>query len=70
MQQGTVKWFDNLKGFGYILPDRGGPDLFVHYTQIEGRGWRSLTEGQRVQFTIGTSRKGIVARDVKKVENQ
>ncbi len=67
MEQGTVKWFDNVKGFGYIIPDIGGRDLFVHYSHIDGQGWRTLTEGQRVQYTPGEHRQGPVAQNVQKI---
>jgi cold shock protein len=58
MAQGTVKWFNGEKGFGFIAPDDGTKDLFVHYTEIQGNGYRSLEENQRVQFEVGQGAKG------------
>ena len=64
MAQGTVKWFNGEKGFGFIAQDGGGPDVFVHYSQIDGAGFRSLDEGQRVEFEIGQGQKGPQAQQV------
>lgn len=64
MAQGTVKWFNGEKGFGFIAPDDGTPDVFVHYSEIQGSGFRSLEENQRVQFEIGQSPKGPQATAV------
>ena len=61
--QGTVKWFNNTKGFGFI-EQADGPDVFVHYSAISGEGYRSLEEGQQVEFTIGDGPKGPQAQDV------
>ena len=58
MAQGIVKWFNNDKGFGFIAPDDGAEDLFVHYSEIRGSGFRSLEENQRVQFDVGQGPKG------------
>ena len=58
MAQGTVKWFNSDKGFGFITPDGGGKDLFVHYSGIRGSGHRSLQESQRVQFEVQQGPKG------------
>ncbi|OSC39064.1 cold-shock protein [Mycobacterium decipiens] len=58
MAQGTVKWFNGEKGFGFITPDDGAKDLFVHYSEIQGSGYRSLEENQRVQFEVGQGAKG------------
>ena len=66
-EQGTVKWFNDAKGFGFITPDKGGPDLFVHHTSIIGEGFRSLAEGQKVSFNIGRGPKGENATEVEKV---
>ncbi|GIU85008.1 MAG: putative cold shock protein A [Acidimicrobiales bacterium] len=65
MQTGTVKFFNNEKGYGFIVPDDGGADVFVHYSNIEGAGFRTLTEGQKVEFEIGPGRKGDEARNVR-----
>ena len=58
MAQGTVKWFNAEKGFGFITPDDGAKDLFVHYSEIQGNGYRSLEENQRVQFEVAQGAKG------------
>ncbi|MDI3312749.1 MAG: cold-shock protein [Mycobacterium sp.] len=58
MAQGTVKWFNSERGFGFIAPDDGTKDVFVHYTEIRGTGLRSLEENQRVQFDVGHGTKG------------
>jgi CspA family cold shock protein len=58
MAQGTVKWFNSDRGFGFIAPDDGAQDVFVHYTEIRGTGLRSLEENQRVQFDVGQGAKG------------
>ncbi len=64
MTQGTVKWFNGEKGFGFIAPDGDGPDVFVHYSEIQGGGFRSLEENQRVEFEIGQGAKGPQATGV------
>ncbi len=61
--QGTVKWFNATKGFGFISRE-GGPDVFVHYSAITGSGYRSLEEGQKVEFTIEQGPKGLQASSV------
>ncbi|MGA8251556.1 MAG: cold-shock protein [Mycobacterium sp.] len=58
MAQGTVKWFNGEKGFGFIAPDDGGKDVFVHYSEVQGSGFRTLEENQRVQFDIEQGQKG------------
>ncbi len=64
MATGKVKWFDERKGFGFITPDDGGEDLFVHHTSIQAEGFRSLREGQEVEYEIGEGRKGPQAVNV------
>ena len=66
-QQGTVKRFNQEKGYGFIIPDDGSEDLFVHYTSIEGSGFRSLEEGEKVSYEVGQGRKGLQAQNVSKV---
>ncbi len=58
MAQGTVKWFNAEKGFGFIAPDDGSKDVFVHYSEISGSGYRSLEENQRVEFEVEQGNKG------------
>lgn len=65
MATGKVKWFDERKGFGFITPDDGGEDLFVHHTSIQAEGFRSLREGQEVEYEIGEGRKGPQAVNVR-----
>jgi CspA family cold shock protein len=67
MAEGTVKWFNGDKGFGFIAPDGGADDVFVHYSEIEGSGYKSLQENQRVQFEIEKGAKGPQAVGVKAV---
>ena len=64
MAQGTVKWFNDEKGYGFISPDDGGEDLFVHYSGIEGDGFRALHEGARVTFEKTQGKKGMQAVNV------
>jgi CspA family cold shock protein len=61
---GTVKWFNASKGFGFISPDDGGDDLFVHHSEIKADGYASLDEGQKVKFEVGEGKKGPCATDV------
>lgn len=65
MSTGTVKWFNADKGFGFITPDDGNKDLFVHHSEIQATGYKSLDEGQKVQFEIGQGQKGPCATNVK-----
>jgi len=65
MATGTVKWFSDVKGYGFIINDEGGPDVFVHHTGVVGSGRRSLQEGARVRFETREGRKGLEAFDVK-----
>ena len=67
MAQGTVKWFNAEKGFGFIAQDGGGPDVFVHYSAIETSGYRSLDEGQRVEFEVNQGQKGPQATNIRVV---
>jgi CspA family cold shock protein len=67
MAQGTVKWFNAEKGFGFISQDDGGKDVFVHQSEIDARGFRTLDEGQRVQFEIRQGDKGLQATGVRPV---
>jgi cold shock protein len=67
MPQGTVKWFNAEKGFGFIAPEDGSADVFVHYTEIQGSGFRTLEENQKVEFEIGHSPKGPQATGVRSV---
>ena len=65
MPTGKVKWFNEQKGFGFITPDDGGEDLFVHHTEIKVSGFRNLNENQRVEFEVGQGNKGPAANNVK-----
>jgi CspA family cold shock protein len=65
MAQGTVKWFNADKGFGFISVDNGGPDVFVHFSAIQTNGYRSLEENQRVEFEIAQGAKGPQAEQVR-----
>jgi CspA family cold shock protein len=67
MAQGTVKWFNADKGFGFISQDGGGPDVFVHFSAIQSSGYRSLEEGQRVEFEVTQGQKGPQAENVRVV---
>jgi CspA family cold shock protein len=65
MARGTVKWFNNDKGFGFISVDGGGADVFVHFSAIQSAGFRGLTEDQRVEFDVTPGPKGPQAQDVR-----
>ena len=64
MATGTVKWFNAEKGYGFIQPDEGGDDLFVHHSEIRMSGYASLDEGQKVEYEVGQGRKGPCATNV------
>jgi cold shock protein len=65
MATGTVKWFNDSKGFGFITPDDGGKDLFAHHTSIQGSGYKSLKDGQKVSFDVTQGQKGPAASNIK-----
>ena len=67
MATGTVKWFNDAKGFGFITQDGGGEDVFVHHTAITMDGFRSLAEGQKVEFDVTQGKKGLQAANVRAV---
>jgi cold shock CspA family protein len=64
MATGTVKWFNDAKGFGFIKPDDGGEDLFAHFTAIKGQGFKTLKEGQKVSFEVANGPKGKQATNI------
>jgi len=65
MAEGQVKWFNSAKGFGFITPDDGTPDVFVHFSSVEGTGYRELIEGQKVTFETEQGPKGPQAKSVR-----
>jgi CspA family cold shock protein len=65
MAEGTVKWFNASKGYGFLTPDDGSTDVFVHFSAIDGTGYRELVEGQRVQFETEQGQKGPQAKSVR-----
>jgi CspA family cold shock protein len=67
MATGTVKWFSSEKGYGFITPDDGGADVFVHYSGIRGGGYRNLDEGQKVEYEVTKGPKGDQASEVRMV---
>ena len=67
MASGTVKWFNDSKGFGFIKPDGGGEDLFAHFSEIQGAGFKTLKEGMKVSFDVVQGPKGKQASNINKV---
>lgn len=65
METGIVKWFNAEKGFGFIMPENGGKDLFAHFSEIQGGGFKSLEENQRVSYTAGEGPKGPQATNIR-----
>lgn len=65
--KGSVKWFNEAKGYGFISQDSGGPDVFVHYSNITGNGFKTLKEGQQVEFEMGQGPKGPCATNVRRL---
>ncbi|MGF1713895.1 cold shock domain-containing protein CspD [Photobacterium chitinilyticum] len=70
MATGTVKWFNNAKGFGFICPESGEGDIFAHYSTIQMDGYRTLKAGQQVNYTVETGPKGFHAREIVPVEGE
>jgi CspA family cold shock protein len=64
MAKGTVKWFNDAKGFGFITPDDGGEDVFAHFSEVKAEGFKSLTEKQKVSFEIREGQKGLQAANI------
>ena len=69
MENGIIKWFDNKKGFGFIAREGGGQDIFVHFSSIGGEGFKTLEEGDRVEYEASESDKGLKASRVNKLSN-
>jgi CspA family cold shock protein len=69
MPCGTVKWFNDAKGFGFIQPDGGGPDAFAHFSAIQAEGFKTLKEGARVEFELTQGAKGMMAMNIRPVSN-
>ena len=67
MATGTVKWFNDTKGFGFISPDDGGDDLFAHFSEIQADGFKTLQDGQKVSFEVTQGKKGLQAANIKVV---
>ncbi|MEO8442546.1 MAG: cold-shock protein [Betaproteobacteria bacterium] len=68
MSNGTVKWFNDAKGFGFITPDDGGKDLFAHFSAIQGNGFKSLRENQKVTYDVTTGPKGDQATNIRPLD--
>ena len=68
MSNGTVKWFNDAKGFGFITPDDGGKDLFEHFSAIQGNGFKSLRENQKVSYDVTTGPKGDQATNIRPLD--
>ena len=66
-EKGVVRWFNEQRGYGFITPDNGGPDVFCHYSAIQGKGFRTLEEGQEVEFVVAQGPKGLQAQEVVRV---
>ena len=66
-ETGTVKWFNDSKGFGFITPDQGGEDLFAHFSEIQSNGFKTLAENQRVQFEVTQGKKGLQASKIQAI---
>ena len=70
MASGTVKWFSNAKGYGFILPDEGEEDVFAHFSAIEMDGYKTLKQGQKVQFEINQGPKGLQASNIRALSSE
>ena len=68
MSNGTVKWFNDAKGFGFITPEDGGKDLFAHFSAIQGNGFKSLRENQKVSYDVTTGPKGDLATNIRPLD--
>ena len=67
MATGTVKWFNDTKGYGFISPDDGGDDLFAHFSEIQAEGFKTLQDGQKVSFEVTQGKKGLQASNIKQI---
>ncbi len=70
MAIGEVKWFNNAKGWGFIVPEEGGEDVFVHFSSVEGTGYKTLTAGQQVNFSVKKGERGLHAMEVTAIEEE